>query len=641
MAVAAAGLAVVVARRADRSARELAVSQSTNQAIIEHASDAIIATGPDGLTVTVWNPAAERLFGWSASEVLGRPLPTVDSPELKAEREALLNEVRSGGTATLRTRRRHKDGHEVDVRVAYSALTDERGQFAGWMGMLEDATAEATQAADAAQRAELVEELARVIGDLTRRLDLDSVLSSIAESAAQLLGAPAAGYVRIDEDGAGEILAVHGIPVDIVGTRIPAGSGVLGDLRADTPPVVIANYHDLPPTQPELTALMHDLSTVVIAPSGLDGRLVGILCIAWHEPHRPVSDTELDVVSLLAGHASTAIANATAYREAVLREMHERHVIEALADGVAVIDPEGLVTSWNSSAARITGIPAEEAVGRPVQLPTGSPGEPLEHRVSDDCWIEILSSPLPLTGETVLAIRDVSHQRALEEAKSLFLATTTHEFKTPITVINGFAMTLLKRWDTVPNEFREEALEAIVRRANALVKLIDQLLLGWRAEAGQLQLDLAAFELEPALQIAAAGFESVSDMHALEVLVPDGLPLVVGDRRAAEQVVGQLLENALKYSPDGGTIRLRAEPRSDLVAVQVSDEGIGIGPDDAERIFSRYYRSEHTVAGTSGVGLGLFIVRSLVEAQGGTVKATGQPGKGTTIEFTLPRADAT
>lgn len=640
MAVAAALLAVLVARRADRSARDLAVSQSTNRAIIEHASDAIIATGSDGVTVTVWNPAAERLFGWSAPEVIGRPLPTVDTPELKAQREALLDEVRSGGTATLVTRRRHKDGHEIDVRVAYSALTDERGQFAGWMGMLEDITAEAT-AAEVAKRTELVEELARMIGDLTRRLDLDSVLASIAESAAQLLGAPAAGYVGVTPQGEAEILAVHGIQADIVGTRIPAGSGVLAYLRPDSGPLVIPDYHDLPPTQPELAALMQDLATVVIAPSALDDRLVGILCIAWRDPGREVSNTELDVVSLLAGHASTAIANATAYREAVLREMHERHVIEALADGVAVIDPSGLVTSWNSSAARITGIPAEEAVGRPVQLPTGTPGEPLEHRVSDDCWIEILSSPLPLTGEIVLAIRDVSHQRALEEAKSLFLATTTHEFKTPITVINGFAMTLLKRWDTVPDEFREEALEAIVRRAGALVKLIDQLLLGWRAEAGQLQLDLAAFELEPALQIAVAGFESVSDDHALEVLVPESLPLVIGDRRAVEQVVGQLLENALKYSPEGGAIRLRAEPRSDHVAVQVSDEGIGIAPDDAERIFSRYYRSEHKVAGTSGVGLGLFIVRSLVEAQGGTVKATGQLGKGTTIEFTLPRADAT
>ena len=641
MAVAAAALAVLVARRADRSARALAVSESVNRAIIENASDAIIATGDDGITVTVWNPAAERLFGWSAGEVVGRPLPTVDSPELRAQREALLDKVRAGGTASLVTRRRHKDGHEIDVRIAYSALTDERGQFAGWMGMLEDATAEVTEAAAAAKRTELVEELARVIGDLTRRLDLDSVLSSIAESAAQLLGAPAAGYVGIDEKGAGEILAVHGIPEDVVGLRVPPGSGVLAELQPDTPPMVIADYHDLPPTQPELTALMGDLATVVIAPSALNDRLVGILCIAWREAGRPVSSAELDVVSLLAGHASTAIANATAYREAVLRELHERHVVEALADGVAVIDPEGLVTSWNSSAARITGIPADEAIGRPVQLPTGSPGEPLEHRVSDDCWIEILSSPLPLTGETVLAIRDVSHQRALEEAKSLFLATTTHEFKTPITVINGFAMTLLKRWDTVPDEFREEALEAIVRRANALVKLIDQLLLGWRAEAGQLQLDLTAFELEPVLQIAAAGFESVSDAHALEVLVPDGLPLVVGDRRAIEQIVGQLLENALKYSPDGGTIRLRAEPRSDHVAVQVSDEGIGIAPEDTERIFSRYYRSEHKVAGASGVGLGLFIVRSLVEAQGGTVKASGQLGKGTTIEFTLPRADAT
>jgi signal transduction histidine kinase len=233
----------------------------------------------------------------------------------------------------------------------------------------------------------------------------------------------------------------------------------------------------------------------------------------------------------------------------------------------------------------------------------------------------------------------VSEQKALERAQNLFLATTTHEIKTPLTVVSGFASTLQNRWTTLTSEDRDRALGAIVRRSEALVKLIDQLLLGFRAQAGQLDLDLRALDVRPLLESTVLGFDTISSEHNVVLQIDDGLPLVIGDARAVDQVLAQLLENAIKYSPDGGTVRVGAVSRNGFLVVTVTDEGIGLQPGEGVRVFSRYFRgSGKRDRNVGGVGLGLYIVRQLVEAQGGTVKASGTPGAGSTFEFTLPIA---
>jgi signal transduction histidine kinase len=385
---------------------------------------------------------------------------------------------------------------------------------------------------------------------------------------------------------------------------------------------------------------MPELRTVAVVPSVIDGHVTAALFVLYHDKDRQVSSTALDVLRLLAGHAGTALANAAMFGEVVRREAHEQAVIEALADGVAVVGAGGLVTSWNSAAAGMTGVPASAAIGQVPPVPIPSPGGAVEHELPGDRWLEILASHLADTNETVLVLRDVSEQKALERAQSLFLATTTHEIKTPLTVVSGFATTLQRRWDELNPEDRERALAAIVRRSEALVKLIDQLLLGFRVQAGQLDLDLRGLDLRAALENAVSGFAAITDDHTLVLAVDDGLPLVIGDSRAVDQVLAQLLENAIKYSPDGGEITLAARHNNNgLVTISVTDHGVGLQPGEGERVFSRYFRGANKdTRKLGGVGLGLYIVRQLVVAQSGSVRATGNPGGGSTFEFTLPVA---
>lgn len=489
------------------------------------------------------------------------------------------------------------------------------------------------------ERSRLVEQLSAVVRGLNSDLDLDEVLQRIARSATELVGADAGAFVRTDETGS-KIVAAFGMPREVVGFHIGPNEGVMRDVTGNRQPVVVADYQTHPNRVPAIAGAVRDLHTMVAVPCVVDDKVSGALFALFAAPGRRVTGTEIDVLSLLAGHAGTALANASTFAELVAREAHEQSVVEALADGVAVVDAAGRVTSWNSSAAAMTGIPVTEAVGRRLRIPIGSAGEAVEHEIANERWIEVIATPVPETGEQVLVLRDVSERRALERAQTLFLATTTHEIKTPLTVVNGFATTLFRRWDSLSEEDRDRALSAIMRRSDALVRLIDQLLLGFRAEAGRLEVDLRAVDLEPTLEAAAAGFETVSDVHRVVVDLPDNLPLVIADARAVDQVLGQLVENAIKYSPEGGTIHIGAEARDEMVAVHVSDDGIGIDPGDEERIFGRYYRaSSNEQRGIKGVGLGLYITRQLVEAMGGTVAARrNEHGPGSRFEFTLPAA---
>ncbi len=494
------------------------------------------------------------------------------------------------------------------------------------------------RAAPAEERLQQVERLAEVVVDLTGTLDRDEMLNRLTRSAAELVGADASAFVRLD-NGYSTVVAAHRLPEAMLGLRIERGEGLMSMVVEGGDVMVIDDYHGHPSRVDGIAANIPDMHTVAVVPSVIDGNVSAALFVLYREPGRIVSHSALDVLRLLAGHAGTALANAAMFGEVVRREAHEQAVIEALADGVAVIGPDGLVTTWNTAAATMSGIPADSARGQEPPVPVPPTNEPLEHEQPGDRWLEILASRLPDTGETVLVLRDVSEQKALERAQSLFLATTTHEIKTPLTVVSGFATTLQRRWDELKPDDRERALAAIVRRSEALVKLIDQLLLGFRVQAGQLDLDLRGLDLRSVLETAVSGFETLSEQHSVSLEMDDELPLVIGDGRAVDQILAQLLENAIKYSPEGGPIRVAAHGSDGMVLVRVTDTGVGLQPGEGERVFSRYFRGagkDHRKVG--GVGLGLYIVRQLVEAQGGSVRASGTPGEGSTFEFTLPVA---
>jgi PAS domain S-box-containing protein len=607
---------------------------ATARAVIESAPDAIVAFDADR-RVLLWNPAAERMFGWAAGEVVGFQ-PQIIPEELEAEQNAVLEQVRSGDSVSFATRRVRKDGGVLDVRIDTSALTSSSGEVTGWVDVFHRAGEDEAARHFMAQRARVVRRLGDVVADMNAQRDLPAVLDKIAASLRELTGADAGGFVLIDGSVL-RLVSMDGLPASLRGRTASLRDSLVGELMRSGKTVMMTTresgrFDDL------IWSALPGLHTIALSLSPVGGRPYGALYALYSR--RKVGHVELELLELLAGHAGVALGNAMAFEEVVRQRAHERAVIDGSADGIAVLDGVGLVRQWNPAAHRLTGVSAREVTGRPPPFPLPEPGEKLAHRLRSGRWLDVLCNRLDGSDERVLDFRDITAAKELEEAKDLFLATTSHELRTPITVVQGFASTLANRWEKLPDPDRRAAVQTIAERAGSLGRLVEQLLLGSRAGAEQLTTSNGAFDLATLLSGSVSAFRSLSAKHGLVEQVPPGLPLVYGDELATDIIIGQLLENAFKYSPEGGTVTVRAEVSDALVEVAVTDEGIGIAPGDHERIFERFVQGETGDRRRfGGIGLGLYIARRLARAQGGDVIAGSRPEGGTVMLLRLRRAD--
>jgi PAS domain S-box-containing protein len=602
---------------------------SLGDIVIECAADAIVAFGIDR-TVMLWNPAAERMFGWSAAEVVGFEPHTIPE-ELKAEHNAVLERVRGGGQISFATRRIRKDSTLIDVRIDTSALIGPSGEITGWVNVCHEAGEDDVARHYMAERARVVRRLGDVVADMNAQLDLESVLDRIAASLRELTGADAGGFVLIEEDML-RLVSTAGLPARLRGRVATLNRSLVGELMGSGKTVMMATaesggFDDL------IWSALPGLHTIALSLSHVAGKPYGALYALFSR--RNLSHVELELLELLAGHAGVALTNAMAFEEVVRQRAHERAVIDGSADGIAVLDSLRVVREWNPAAHRITGLSALDAVGKEPQFPLPEPGATLTHKLPNGRWLDILCTALADGGELVIDFRDITAAKELEEAKDLFLATTSHELRTPITVVQGFASTLATRWDQLSDEDRRAAVRTIAERAGSLGRLVEQLLLGSRAGADQLPISNGPFDLGAVLRGAANSFRPLSDKHTVVADVPESL-FAVGDTMATDIIIGQLLENAIKYSPDGGRVGLRARVVGDWIEVTVTDEGIGIAPGDYERVFDRFVQGETGDRRRfGGVGIGLYIVRRLALAQHAEITARARPTGGTTMRLRL------
>ena len=522
------------------------------RSVIECAADAIVAFGTDR-TVMLWNPAAERMFGWSAAEVVGLE-PQIIPEELKAEHNAVLERVRGGGQISFATRRIRKDSTVIDLRIDTSALLDGDGEVTGWVNVCHQTGEDDVARHYMAERARVVRRLGDVVADMNAQRDLESVLDRIAASLRELTSADAGGFVIIEDDTL-KLVSTAGLPARLRGRTATLSRSLVGELMASGKTVMMAtgesgNFDDL------IWSALPGLHTIALSLSHVAGKPYGALYALYSR--RRLSHVELELLELLAGHAGVALTNAMAFEEVVKQRAHERAVIDGSADGIAVLDTSGLVRQWNPAAHRITGTPAQVAIGKPLPFPLPEPDAMLTHKLPNGRWLDVLCTALADDDELVIDFRDVTAAKELEEAKDLFLATTSHELRTPITVVQGFASTLASRWDQLADAERQAAVRTIAERAGSLGRLVEQLLLGARAGADQLPVSNGPFDLGAVLRGAVVSFQPLSDKHTVTGDIPDDLPAASGDTMATDIIVGQLLENAFKYSPNGGTVAVRA-----------------------------------------------------------------------------------
>jgi signal transduction histidine kinase len=237
-------------------------------------------------------------------------------------------------------------------------------------------------------------------------------------------------------------------------------------------------------------------------------------------------------------------------------------------------------------------------------------------------------------------VRDVSRLREAEELKNTLLSVISHELKTPVSIIKGYAGTLVRQDANWDQETLREGLSVIEEEADKLNELINNLLDASRLQAGGWKLQIAYLDLPSMVGKSVEKFRTQTDQHTFSVDFPESYPPVKGDYERIREVMSNLISNAIKYSPPGGLIRVGGWVEKDEVGVFVSDEGIGIPTTEQERIFDRFTRVDNSLTRqTPGAGLGLFLVKAVIEAHGGRVWVESRPGQGSTFNFTLPTSD--
>ncbi len=390
--------------------------------------------------------------------------------------------------------------------------------------------------------------------------------------------------------------------------------------------------------------------------------VVGAILLAHPEPGF-FDEDQMRLLRTLGGEVATAIHNAELYsyiNEQALRlaemltfQQEEaskvRAILQSITDGVLVVDREGKILLVNPAVEAMLGIPREGLEGKATQelpglfLAGGVFAQPNQRVQLLDRDLAVYSAPVVTdTGETlgtVFVLRDITREVQADRAKSEFISTVSHELRTPLTSIKGYVDLLLLGSVGDLSPMQRNFLEVVRSNANRLVELINDLLDISRIETGRITLNrepVSLYELvEEVVESARTEIER-KQLH-LEVDVSPDLPLVMADRRRVLQILSNLVSNACKYTREGGHIAIAARCVDGFLQVDVSDTGVGISPEDQQRLFTRFFRADNPMRDeVGGTGLGLAISKSFVEMHGGRIWVQSELNVGSTFSFTLP-----
>jgi PAS domain S-box-containing protein len=542
-------------------------------------------------------------------------------------------------------------------RSADLALAEEVGRRAALaieQAELYDAERRARAAAEEAGRR--LHDLQSVTEAALAHRSLDQLLDELLDRIRALLEADTAA-ILVNEGDALAARAAKGLEEEVErGVRIPFGKGFAGRIAAEKRAVVVDDVDHADILNPLLRE--KGVKSLLGVPLVVEGDVRGVLHVGTLTP-RGFTEEDARLLQLAADRVALALENAALYQETEQRADAAR-VLAHVADGVLLLDAEGVVRLWNPAAVRITGLPAERALNRPAAdaipgwetisrlvrvAPSPAPAAARAETVpieidGREIWISI--SGVGFAEGTVYAFRDLSEERALDELKTEFVATVSHELRTPLAAVYGAAMTLRRRDIQFDAEHRERLLAMIASEADRLARIVDDILWASRLESGKLKFGIESCDAsEIAAEVVEVARSHAPERVSIELIRPPAVPAVAGDADKIRQVLVNLVENAVKYSPDGGSVEVRVEPLERRLRISVRDEGLGIPLTEQQRIFEKFYRLDPNLTrGVGGTGLGLYICRELVRRMNGRLWVASKEGQGSTFFVELPLADA-
>ncbi len=494
---------------------------------------------------------------------------------------------------------------------------------------------------------------------LVSTLDAEEVIDRILELVQRLLNVNVCSIMAYDsEEGVYKVQACRGLSEayvrDIRLHPDDLHSPTMQAIR-NRRPIQVADVEKLPPSYALVHRARREGYRALLAVPLLTREAPPAALVLYHrEPHY-FTDEEIELALHFANHAAMALEHAVLYAQSnrlrYLQTLRLEAVIQSVQDGLIVESLSGRVVYINRAAEHFLQCRGDKVVGQPVEVLAtctegimrafllGEEEGPVETTVTvNDQTRDLRLLVVPVREEDgtvvgrVKVLRDITRDRELDRAKSALLSAVSHELRTPLASIKGYVSSLLAddvEWDEAT---RREFLTIISEEADRLHRLVSNLLDMSRLEAGTLIIRRDAYQLQDIISRALRGVPRTD--HVIQIDVPADLPPVYVDAARIEVVLRNLIENAQKYTPPGGKIRVRAAALDGEVVIRVEDRGPGIPPEHREHIFDRFYRVPGVRAG--GAGLGLAICKGFVQAHGGDIWVEDNPEGGAIFAFTLP-----
>jgi PAS domain S-box-containing protein len=648
---------------------QLRRASSQLRVLFSEASDAIFVAGLDGRYTEV-NVAACRLLGLRAEEIVGRSItdfiPPEDVARLWADREYFL----AGGVRVSDWRLRGADGRYVDAEVSARLLPDGR-----WLALVRDVSAQRAAQDALAQAHETERRLRHRLESASEAtLAISTALAEIPERglphvlnviALQSQALTEAGLVAIgigtDPTVPFDPFVSVGMPDGMAATLggTPRPVGLLGKVARQGRAVRIRDaavdpeYRGIPPGHPPIGSFMG-------VPIRFRGKSRGNIYVANKQGAAEFSDVDLTLLEVLASRAATAIETASLYDQQATERAWLQAVIDQMPEGVVLANASGIPVHHNRAARDLFGIQDHEGTlrldlrfpdGRPVPAPEvpltravveGQPTDRLELVVPSTAGalVPITVSACPVHDALgrrlggAMLLHDISVFKELERLREEWASIVTHDLRQPLTAASYSLKVVRAAADRLSARERE-ALERSATSMGRLGTMIQDLLDVSRLEAHRMRIERQPIDI---VEVARDVLDGLENHEARIVLAPSSEVVTAwADPTRVAQVLGNLLSNARKHGTAGRPVTVGIEAKGEVVEVRVTNEGPGIPPDEVPRLFARFARSRHTqVEGTPGLGLGLYIAKGLVEAQGGRIWVESVPGASTTFFFTLP-----
>jgi PAS domain S-box-containing protein len=497
---------------------------------------------------------------------------------------------------------------------------------------------------------------------ITQELNQDTLLKRILDISAEMLAGQAALIALREDRGGWTVASAHGIP--------PAFLRYLDPLLAAVPDHEDPARFELP----EINRLLQNLTrsvglgwlTGVGLPLIARQQVIGVIFV-FRSYSSVFSGNDRALLQSFADQAAIAVHNARLYTQVSREKQRLDALLDTAADGILIIAPDHTIERCNLALARMLGVKGEEVRGKLhdelIQWDRRVQGQTLEQAEAggwpltphSTLYVEgdlkrkgmpslavgitysSLMSPEGFLVNILATVRDITHFREAEEIKSTFISIISHELKTPVALIKGYVGTLRREDATWEREVIQDSLAVIEEEADRLTELIENLLDASRLQAGALKINAADVNLVVMARHIAERFSTQTSQHEIVVDFSPDFPVVLADENRLIQVLSNLVSNAIKYSKEGGEIRIAGQARANQVIVCVSDQGPGIAAEDMPHVFDRFYRSINASRTTKGAGLGLYLTRAVIEAHGGRIWVDPKPGEGARICFSLPR----